>query len=106
FQAMHSEVERLEMSKAILTAHPDYIPVILQTPTNPYRKLSVPRNIQFSEFAYQRHRKMGIAPEKAAYFLVADELPMLTWTMAQVYEEYADFDRFLYITMCEENTFG
>jgi len=94
------------MSKAILAAHPDFIPVILRTPTNPCRKLNVPRNITFGEFAYQRHKKMRIPSEKSVYFLVAGELPLLAWTMAQVYEEYADFDRFLYVTMCEENTFG
>lgn len=106
FKCRHTLDDRLAMTRQLIKERPHAVPVVLQTPTAPPKRLEAPRKSSFGDLAWTLRQAMKIAPHQALYFMVDDELPRLTSTMEQVYEQYADFDGFLYITARMESTFG
>ncbi len=59
-----------------------------------------------AQFVYVVRKRVKLAPEKAIFIFVNNQVPNTAELMVKVYEEQKDEDGFLYITYSGENTFG
>jgi hypothetical protein len=111
--------ERITESNKILAKYPFSIPVIVET-NDPIIKKNikkykflVPHNVNATHLIYSIRRQFDLSSNKAI-FLYCDNILISGITMmAEIYEKYKernqnskDYDKFLYITISTENTFG
>jgi GABA(A) receptor-associated protein len=51
-------------------------------------------------------KRVKLAPERAIYIFVNNEIPGTSELISQTYEKHMDEDGFLYVVYSGENTFG
>lgn len=103
---------RFEESERIRRKFPDRIPVIIEKYN--YSKIEdidktkylVPNDLTLAQLVYVIRKRIKMAPEKALFFFINDNIPTSTEIMSSVYHKYKHDDGFLYIHFAEENTFG
>jgi GABA(A) receptor-associated protein len=103
---------RSEESERIRRKFPDRIPVIIEKYN--YSKIEeidktkylVPNDLTLAQLVYVIRKRIKMAPEKALFFFINDDIPTSTEIMSSVYNKYKHEDGFLYIHFAEENTFG
>lgn len=103
---------RSEESERIRRKFPDRIPVIIEKYN--YSKIEdidktkylVPNDLTLAQLVYVIRKRIKMAPEKALFFFINDDIPTSTEIMNSVYHKYKHDDGFLYIHFAEENTFG
>ena len=66
----------------------------------------MPSDLTVAQFVYVVRKRVKLAPEKAIFIFVNNQVPNTAELMVKVYEEQKDEDGFLYITYSGENTFG
>ncbi len=113
FKETTSFEDRVKLSEKIRFAHPDRIPVVVETKKN--CKLEITR----VKFLVPKESSMGtalneirkhitkLAPEQALFLLVGNNvMPSVSANIENVYEQQKDLDGFLYFSVQTENTFG
>ncbi|TIB93662.1 hypothetical protein E3Q19_00860 [Wallemia mellicola] len=106
FEKRKAEAERIRQK------YPDRIPVICEKgdktdiPTIDKKKYLVPSDLTVGQFVYVIRKRIKLAPEKAIFIFVNEELPPTAALMSAIYNEHKDEDGFLYVTYSGENTFG
>lgn len=106
FRATHTTAARVSRSHHLLTTRPTHIPILLTLPSGLESQKAVFGGMAFGAFAFHVRKRLAVPKHKALFFLVGGQLPVVSMTVAQVYQELQDFDGFLYVTVCEENCFG
>ena len=51
-------------------------------------------------------KRIHFPPEKALFMFIDNKIYPITSLIGNIYDENKDNDGFLYITYCQENTFG
>ncbi|TIA93367.1 hypothetical protein E3P99_00213 [Wallemia hederae] len=88
----------------IRSKYPDRIPVICEKgdktdiPTIDKKKYLVPSDLTVGQFVYVIRKRIKLAPEKAIFIFVNEELPPTAALMSAIYNEHKDEDGFLYVT--------
>ena len=110
----HSFDERLKVATNMLKEYPDRIPILCE-PVNirninltSYTKTKylAQKDLTVGKFLYMIRKQLKLNPETAIFLYVNNTLPLLKSTLYEVYQKHKASDGFLYLTFCEENTFG
>ena len=107
------EKQKLEAQK-IRAMHPDRIPVIVnkskdsKLPDMKYKKYLVQAETTVGEFIYIIRNRIKLRPDQAIFLFLnkTNTLAPINQMLSQVYEENKDECGFLFMTYCEESTFG
>lgn len=103
--------KRLAEAEAKLREFPDRVPVILEaaprsTLTVDKRKFLVPNDVTMAQFLQTIRKRIKLTPEQGLFVFVDNALPPMTQDLSQVYQDHACNDRFLYLQINVESTFG
>lgn len=89
------------------------VPVIVQPSKNDRdaypidkSKYITPRDLTLLQFQQIIRKRIRFPSEKALYMFICNKLFPITSMIGPIYDEYKDTDGFLYITYCQESTFG
>ena len=72
-------------------------------------KFLVPFDMTVGQFLYILRKRIKLTEQEALYIFVDKTLPMTSQAISSIYNDYKrkeNFDGFLYVTYCNENTFG
>jgi GABA(A) receptor-associated protein len=93
--------------------YPSRIPVICEKhcdsnlPEIDKKKYLVPKDMTVSTFIYVLRKRIDkLDKQQAIYLFAGNTLPQVSKNMADIYQEHADEDGFLYMTYSAESTFG
>lgn len=115
FKKQFSFQKRKEESQKILEKYEDKIPVIVEKHPGASvndidkHKFLVPFDMTVAQFIYVIRKRIELTDKEALFIFVDKTLPMTSQTVKSLYDDYKtkkEFDGFLYITYCNENTFG
>jgi GABA(A) receptor-associated protein len=112
-QPTNDYLERVKKSQVILEKYPDRVPLIVQ-PTKNDRdaypidksKYITPRDLTLMQLQQIIRKRIHFPPEKALFMFIDNKIYPITSLIGNIYDENKDNDGFLYITYCQENTFG
>ena len=105
----HDYSHRLTEATRIIEKYPDRVPIIVETSENiklDRHKYLVPRDLSCGQFLFVLRKRMKLEPSKAVFMFINKEIPPTAEIINHIYEKYKDTDKFLYIFITEENTFG
>lgn len=104
--------ERRKESSRVLEKYPDRIPVICERRSSSKmanidkEKYLVPNDLTVGQFIYVIRKRLHLPAEKAIFLFINGTVPIISRTLADLYETDKDIDGFLYIMYSEENVFG
>ena len=113
--------ERVSESNRILARYPNYIPVIVETSEKEIaknllkNKYLVPQDVSVSHLMINIRKNLKVDSKKAVFIFCNNMLVNGTEIMSVLYERYRESlkkddpnlsDKFMYITVSYENTFG
>ena len=111
--------ERFEFSarkreaSCMLHKYPDRVPVIVEISKTSSlfldkMKYLVPADTTVGQFMFIIRRRMRLDEGKALFLFFSTRkiLVPTSMTISRAHHDYKDPDEFLYMTLCEENTFG
>lgn len=111
--ASNDHLERVKKSQLILEKYPDRVPLIIQPSKNDRdsypidkSKYITPRDLTLLQLQQIIRRRIRFPAEKALFMFINNKMYPITSIIGQVYDSNKDSDGFLYITYCQENTFG
>lgn len=109
----NDHLERVKKSQFILEKYPDRVPLIISPSKNDRNtypidksKYITPRELTLLQLQQIIRKRIHFPPEKALFMFINNKLFPITSMIGQIYDDYKDADGFLYITYCQENTFG
>ena len=113
FKQENSLQDRLHESQRITAKYADRIPIICEknsrsknTPPIDKTKYLVPNDLTIGQFVYVIRKRMQLAPEKAIFIFIGNNIPPSSQRLIDTYYFHRDEDGFLYISYSCENTFG
>lgn len=108
--------QRLAEAERVMMKYPNRIPVIVEASNSiscdqrivmAKKKYLVPNDINVGQFLFIIRKRIKMPPEKALFIFVGDShLVATNCLMERAYQEHGAKDRFLYMTVASENTFG
>jgi GABA(A) receptor-associated protein len=111
--AKNDNLERVKKSQFILEKYPDRVPIIIQPSKNDRdeypidkSKYITPRDLTLLQLQQIIRKRIKFPSEKALYMFINNKLYPITSIVGPVYDTNKDPDGFLYITYCQESTFG
>jgi GABA(A) receptor-associated protein len=109
----NDHLERVKKSQLILEKYPDRVPLIIQpskTDRDAYpidkSKYITPRDLTLLQLQQIIRKRIHFPPEKAMFMFINNKIYPITSVIGPVYDTNKDSDGFLYITYCQESTFG
>lgn len=106
-------IDKLKKSQHILEKYPDRVPVIVQPSANDRAnypidksKYITPRDLTLGQLQQIIRKRIKFPSEKALFMFINNRLHPITSCMGLLYDEHKNNDGFLYVTYCQENTFG
>jgi GABA(A) receptor-associated protein len=106
-------VERIKKSQQILEKYPDRVPLIIkpsETDRNSYpidkSKYITPRDLMLAQLQQIIRKRIRFPPEKALFLFINNKMYPVTAIVGSLYDSNKDKDGFLYVTYCQESTFG
>ena len=111
--AVNDHLERLKKSQLILEKYPDRVPLIIK-PSESDRdafpidksKYITPRDLTLLQLQQIIRKRIHFPPEKALFMFINNKIYPITSFIGPIYDTNKDADGFLYITYCQESTFG
>lgn len=111
--ATNDHLERVKKSQLILEKYPDRVPLIIE-PSKGDRvsypidksKYITPRDLTLLQLQQIIRKRIHFPSEKALFMFINNRLFPITSMVGQIYDDNKDSDGFLYVTYCQENTFG
>lgn len=111
--ATNDHLERFKKSQLILEKYPDRVPLIIQpskTDRDAYpidkSKYITPRDLTLLQLQQIIRKRIHFPAEKAMFIFINNKIYPITSVIGPVYDTNKDTDGFLYITYCQESTFG
>lgn len=109
----NDHLERVKKSQHILEKYPDRVPLIIE-PSKSDRvsypidksKYITPRDLTLLQLQQIIRKRIHFPSEKALFMFINNRLFPITSMIGQIYDDNKDSDGFLYVTYCQENTFG
>jgi GABA(A) receptor-associated protein len=112
-QNTNDHLERLKKSQVILEKYPDRVPLIIQPSKNDRdqypidkSKYITPRDLTMLQLQQIIRKRVRFPAEKALFMFVNNKMYPITSMIGNIYDDNKDPDGFLYVTYCQENTFG
>ena len=106
-------LERVKKSQIILEKYPDRVPLIIQPSKNDRdsfpidkSKYITPRDLTLMQLQQIIRKRVHFPPEKALFMFINNKIYPITSLIGSVYDTNKDPDGFLYVTYCQESTFG
>ena len=106
-------LERLKKSQTILEKYPDRVPLIIQPSKNDRdsypidkSKYITPRDLTLMQLQQIIRKRVRFPAEKALFMFINNKIYPITSLIGSVYDTNKDADGFLYVTYCQESTFG
>jgi GABA(A) receptor-associated protein len=106
-------IERVKKSQVILEKYPDRVPLIIQPSKNDRdtypidkSKYITPRDLTMMQLQQIIRKRIRFPHEKALFMFIDNKIFPITSMIGNIYDDYKDSDGFLYVTYCQENTFG
>ena len=106
-------LERLKKSQIILEKYPDRVPLIIQPSKNDRdsfpidkSKYITPRDLTLMQLQQIIRKRVHFPAEKALFIFINNKIYPVTSLVGAIYDTNKDADGFLYITYCQESTFG
>tara|TARA_A100001011_G_C14305359_1_gene842823 strand:+ start:1693 stop:2112 length:420 start_codon:yes stop_codon:yes gene_type:complete len=111
FKKKYSFEKRLDESERIINAYPNRVPIIVERyntilPKIDRKKYLAPSDLSMGNFLYVIRKRLKLEPEKSLFLFVNAKLIPMSQHLGFIYDNNKDDDGFLYITYCEETTFG
>jgi GABA(A) receptor-associated protein len=111
--ASNDHLERVKKSQFILEKYPDRVPLIIQPSKNDRdaypidkSKYITPRDLTLLQLQQIVRKRVRFPAEKALFMFINNKIFPITSLIGPIYDSNKDSDGFLYITYCQENTFG
>lgn len=112
-QPTNDYLERVKKAQVILEKYPDRVPLIIQ-PSKTDRvmypidksKYITPRDLTLMQLQQIIRKRIRFPPEKALFMFINNKMYPITSLIGSIYDDNKDPDGFLYVTYCQENTFG
>jgi GABA(A) receptor-associated protein len=109
----NDHLERVKKSQIILEKYPDRVPLIIQ-PSKSDRdaypidksKYITPRDLTLLQLQQIIRKRIHFPPEKALFMFIGNKIYPITSMIGPIYDSNKDADGFLYISYCQESTFG
>lgn len=106
-------LERVKKSQIILEKYPDRVPLIIQ-PSKSDRdaypidksKYITPRDLTLLQLQQIIRKRIHFPPEKALFMFINNKIYPITSMVGPIYDANKDADGFLYVSYCQESTFG
>ena len=101
--------KRLEISNKIINKHDNRIPIIVGCKSNikiDKNKYIVPKDLTISQFLCVIKKRIDVLPTESIFLICNNKLMLHSDTLDVVYYKEKDSDKFLYICISLENTFG
>jgi GABA(A) receptor-associated protein len=106
-------LERVKKSQIILEKYPDRVPLIIQ-PSKSDRdaypidksKYITPRDLTLLQLQQIIRKRVKFPAEKALFMFINNKIFPITSMVGTIYDANKDPDGFLYVTYCQESTFG
>ena len=106
-------LERLKKSQIILEKYPDRVPLIIQPSQNDRdaypidkSKYITPRDLTLLQLQQIIRKRVKFPSEKALFMFINNKIYPITAVIGTIYDTNKNQDGFLYITYCQESTFG
>lgn len=106
-------LERLKKSQIILEKYPDRVPLIIQPSKNDRdsfpidkSKYITPRDLSLMQLQQIIRKRVHFPAEKALFMFINNKIYPITSLVGAIYDSNKDADGFLYVTYCQESTFG
>lgn len=115
YKVKHSLEERRRQSENILSKHMNYIPCVVDCDEKKIhlkkKKFLVPRNVNCSHLVSAIRSQIKLEGNKAVFLFAGNEIVCPTESVSSAYERYLknygdEGDKFFYICLEYENTFG
>ena len=113
FKKKYDFNSRKEESAKILKKYTDKCPIIVEnSKKSTLEKLDkckflVPNDLTIAQFMVVLRKRIKISNEESFFLFINDNiLVSSSQTVSNVYSSYKNEDGFLYLTYCNENTFG
>ena len=102
---------RINQSNRIMNKYPTRIPIIFESndrsiPKLKRKKYLVERDFTLGNLMYIIRKHLELTPDIAIYLLINTKLYPASELLGVIYDENADNDGFLYITVGGESVFG
>jgi GABA(A) receptor-associated protein len=111
--ATNEYLEKLKKSQHILEKYPDRVPIIIQPSANDRdsfpidkSKYITPRDLSLVQLQQIIRKRIKFPAEKALFMFINNKIFPITSIIGQLYDEHKNKDGFLYVTYCQESTFG
>jgi GABA(A) receptor-associated protein len=109
----NDHLERVKKSQIILEKYPDRVPLIIQ-PSKSDRdsypidksKYITPRDLTLLQLQQIIRKRIHFPSEKALFMFIKNKIYPITSMIGPIYDENKDTDGFLYVSYCQESTFG
>lgn len=106
-------LERLKTSQVILEKYPNRVPLIIQPSKNDRdsfpidkSKYITPRDLSLMQLQQIIRKRVHFPAEKALFMFINNKIYPITSLVGAIYDTNKDADGFLYVTYCQESTFG
>lgn len=106
-------LERVKKSQIILEKYPDRVPLIIQPSKNDRdaypidkSKYITPRDLTLLQLQQIIRKRVKFPAEKALFMFINNKIYPITAVVGTIYDTHKDSDGFLYVTYCQESTFG
>lgn len=113
FKVKNSFDKRLAESDKITSKYMDRVPVIIEKSKKctlkdiDKKKFLVPHDLTMGQFLYVIRKRLKLIETDTIFLFINDSvLPLSSESVYNVYLNNKDEDGFLYLTYCNENTFG
>lgn len=114
YKKRYDHQKRKSNARNIMEKYPDRYPIIIEILPE-YRnqinleknKYLVQKHMTIGQFIYVIRKHIKIDAEQAIFVFVGNGvLPTISSTMDKIYNEHVDEDKFLYMVLALESTFG
>lgn len=106
-------LERVKKSQIILEKYPDRVPLIIQPSKNDREvfpidksKYITPRDLTLLQLQQIIRKRVKFPAEKALFMFINNKIYPISAMVGTIYDTNKDPDGFLYVTYCQESTFG
>jgi GABA(A) receptor-associated protein len=106
-------LERVKKSQIILEKYPDRVPLIILPSKNDRdsypidkTKYITPRDLTLLQLQQIIRKRVKFPAEKALFMFIKNKIYPVSAMVGAIYDTNKDPDGFLYVTYCQESTFG